>query len=37
VIQVNAFVPDNAPTGQVEVVLTIGSANSRKGVTIWVK
>ncbi len=37
VIQVNAFVPDSAPTGQAEVVLTIGNAASRKGVTIWVK
>jgi len=37
VIQVNAFVPDNVPTGQAEVVLTIGNAVSRKGVTIWVK
>jgi uncharacterized protein (TIGR03437 family) len=37
VLQVNAIIPDNAPTGQVEVVLTIGSNSSRKGVMIFVK
>ena len=38
IIQVNAFVPGNAPTGDnVEVILTIGNASSRKGVTISVK
>jgi uncharacterized protein (TIGR03437 family) len=36
-IQVNAIVPANAPTGDAEVVLTIGNAASRKGVTISVK
>jgi uncharacterized protein (TIGR03437 family) len=37
VIQVNATVPTNAPTGNAEVILTIGNTSSRKGVTIAVK
>jgi uncharacterized protein (TIGR03437 family) len=36
-IQVNAMVPDSSPTGDVPLVLTIGSATSRKDVTIAVK
>jgi len=38
IIQVNAWVPGNAPAGDnVEVILTIGNSSSRKGVTISVK
>ena len=36
-IQVNAMVPSNAPTGDAPLVVTIGTAGSRKDVTISVK
>ena len=36
-IQVNAYVPSGIPAGDNEIVLTIGGASSRKGVTISVK
>jgi uncharacterized protein (TIGR03437 family) len=36
-IQVNAAIPANAPVGEVELVVTIGNASSRKGVTLAVK
>ncbi len=37
VMQVNLQIPDSTPSGNVELLLTIGSATSRKGVTIAVK
>jgi uncharacterized protein (TIGR03437 family) len=36
-IQVNVEVPSNAPTGDAELILTVGTASSRKGVTVAVK
>jgi uncharacterized protein (TIGR03437 family) len=37
-IQLNVLIPDNAPTGgAVPLVLTIGAASSRAGVTIAIK
>jgi uncharacterized protein (TIGR03437 family) len=36
-IQVNAMVPNGSPTGDVPLVLTIGTTSSRKDVTIAVK
>jgi uncharacterized protein (TIGR03437 family) len=36
-IQVNVTVPSGAPTGNVPLVLTIGSGNSRKDATIAIK
>lgn len=36
-IQVNVKVPDNAPTADAELILSIGPNSSRKGVTVAVK
>jgi uncharacterized protein (TIGR03437 family) len=36
-IQVNVMIPSNAPTGNVPLVLTIGSGSSRKDATIAIK
>ncbi|HTP36687.1 MAG TPA: IPT/TIG domain-containing protein [Candidatus Acidoferrales bacterium] len=36
-VQVSVWIPNNAPTGDVPVVLSIGSGSSRKDVTISVK
>jgi uncharacterized protein (TIGR03437 family) len=36
-IQVNAMIPSSAPTGDVPLVLTIGTTSSRKDVTVAVK
>jgi uncharacterized protein (TIGR03437 family) len=36
-LQVNVTVPGNAPTGNVPLVLTVGSGSSRKDATIAIK
>jgi uncharacterized protein (TIGR03437 family) len=36
-VQVNAMIPNNIPAGDNEIVLTVGTASSRKGVTVTVK
>jgi uncharacterized protein (TIGR03437 family) len=36
-IQVNAAIPSSAPTGDVELIVSVGNVSSRKGVTLAVK
>ncbi len=36
-IQVNVLIPSGAPTGDVPLVLTVGTASSRKDATIAIK
>jgi uncharacterized protein (TIGR03437 family) len=36
-VQINAMIPNNIPAGDNEMILTIGTASSRKGVTVTVK
>jgi uncharacterized protein (TIGR03437 family) len=37
VLQLNAQIPGIVASGAVPVVLTVGSASSQDGVTVWVK
>jgi uncharacterized protein (TIGR03437 family) len=36
-VQINAMIPNSIPAGDNEMILTIGTASSRKGVTVTVK